>query len=372
MDLYSFLGVSRAASADEIERAYRRLARRYHPGINPGDRVAAETFRRVQQAYEVLGHAEHRQEYDRGVSRTVATEVQAAVSFEGFDFSAPAEGPLAATFSELFADVFQEAARQVASPTRGAALEATAQVSFEDAVRGGQCVLSIMRQERCPSCAGDGRIARPAVSCPACGGLGGRRWARGHLVFTKPCEACDSTGRLTSQPCGSCGASGVCPRSEVVTLLIPPGIESGARMAVPGRGHAGARGGPAGDLYVTIEVPDHPFFRRDGRDLRLTLPVAVHEAALGARVDVPTLDGPVRLRIPPGTPSGQRLRLRGHGVPPSSGADGDDPGDLIVEMQIVLPPVKDERSRELLREFGRLNDVDVRKHLFGQQDGGTS
>lgn len=365
MDLYALLSVSRAASADEIERAYRRLARRYHPGINPGDRVAGETFRRIQQAYDVLGDAEHRRDYDRGASRAAVAEVQATVAFEGFDFSAPAEGPLAATFSELFADVFQQAAREVTSPTRGAALEATARVSFEAAVRGGPCALSIMRQERCPSCAGDGRIARPAVSCPVCGGAGGRRWARGSLVFTKPCEACDGTGRLTSEPCGACSGAGVSPRSEVVTIDLPPGLEAGARISVPGRGHAGARGGPAGDLYVTIEVADHPFFRRAGRDLHLTLPVAVHEAALGARVDVPTLDGPVRLRIPPGTPSGRRLRLRGHGVPGSSGSSGDEAGDLLVDVQIVLPPVTDERSRELLREFGRLNDVDVRAHLVG-------
>ena len=152
------------------------------------------------------------------------------------------------------------------------------------------------------------------------------------------------------------------PRSEVVTIGIPPGIEAGARVAIPGRGNAGARGGPAGDLYATVDVGDHPFFRRVGRDLHLTLPVAVHEAALDARLDVPTLDGPVRLRIPPGTPSGQRLRLRGRGVPSAAGPG--DAGDLVVEVQIVLPPVRDERSKALLKEFGRLNDVDVREHFF--------
>jgi molecular chaperone DnaJ len=286
------------------------------------------------------------------------------VSFEGLDTGARAEGPLAATFSELFADVFHEAAQQGIAPTRGAALEAGARIAFKDAVRGGQAALSIMRQERCPACAGDGRVARPPVACPACGGHGDRRWARGHLVFTKPCDACDATGRLTREPCMACRGLGIAPRSEVVTVMIPPGVESGARIAVPGRGHAGARGGPAGDLYVTIEVLDHPFFRRDGRDLQLLLPVAVHEAALGARVDVPTLNGSVRLRIPPGTPSGQRFRLAGEGVPSLAGG-ADDAGDLVVEVQIVLPPVRDERSRELLKEFGRLNDVDVRAQRFG-------
>ena len=360
MDLYSLLGVTRAASAGEIERAYRRLARRYHPGINPGDRVAEEMFRQIQRAYDILADLEQRRDYDRGATPPPAQVVEASVSFEGFDFSAPAEGPLAATFAELFADVFQDAAREAVTPTRGAAVNATLRLSFADAVRGGQFPISVVRQERCGACGGAGRVARPVASCPACAGSGQRRWARGHMVFTKPCEACDGRGQVTSQPCRTCAATGIAPRSEVVTLNVPPGIEDGARVAVPGRGQAGARGGPAGDLYVTIDVAPHPFFRRDGRNLCLTLPVAAHEAALGARVDVPTLDGAVKLKIPPNTSSGARLIVRGQGVPAAAG----EPGDLIVDVQIVLPPVKDERSRELLREFSRLNDVDVRRHLF--------
>jgi molecular chaperone DnaJ len=361
VDLYTLLGLSRAASADEIERAYRRLARRYHPGINPGDARAEETYRQIQYAYSVLADLEQRREYDRGASRTNA-QTETAVSFEGFDFSAPAEGPLAATFSELFAGVFQDAAREATTPSRGSDIETTLGLSFVDAVRGGQFPLSVVRQDRCPACAGDGRIPRPAVACPACGGHSARRWARGHMVFTAPCETCDGTGRLTTHGCRTCLGVGVQTRSEVVTIGVPPGIERGARIAVPGRGNAGARGGPAGDLYVTIEVGDHPFFRRTGRDLYLTLPLAVHEAALGARIDVPTLDGPVRVRIPPGTSSGRQLRLSGRGVPAANG--GGEPGDLIVETQIVLPPIRDERSKELLREFGRLNDVDVRREIF--------
>jgi molecular chaperone DnaJ len=256
--------------------------------------------------------------------------------------------------------VCQDAAREAVTPTRGAAVNATLGLSFADAVRGGQFPISVVRHERCSACGGAGRVARPVASCPACAGTGLRRWARGHMVFTKPCESCDGSGRLTSQPCRICAGTGVAPRSEVVTVNVPPGIDTGARIAVPGRGQAGGRGGPAGDLYVTIEVAPHPFFRRDGRNLFLTLPIAAHEAALGARVDVPTLDGSVKLKVPPNTPSGARLLLRGHGVPAAAG----EPGDLIVDVQIVLPPVKDERSRELLREFSRLNDADVRRHLF--------
>lgn len=367
MDLYGALDLDATATAADIERAYLRLARRYHPRINPGDRLAEERFRQVSQAYEVLGNADRRREYDR--SRTIErpTTVSATIAFEGFDFSSIAQGHEAATFSEMFSDVFQDAARRATSPEQGTALELTMSLSFEDAMRGGQFPISVVRQERCPGCAGTGRVAIAPVSCPVCRGAGATRWARGHMVFTKPCEPCGSTGRLTSQSCRMCAGMGLQARSEVVTLVIPPGIDDGARLAVPGRGHAGARGGPMGDLYVSVEVSPHPVFTRDGRDLRMLLPVAVHEAALGAKVDVPTLNGPVKVKIPPGTGSGTRLRVAGHGVPSAHSADPALAGDLIAEVQIVLPPVRDERSKALLREFGALNPGDVRAHLFGAQ-----
>jgi molecular chaperone DnaJ len=363
MNLYALLGVGRDASAEDIERAYRRLARRYHPGVNPGDPVAGERYRQIQQAYAVLADGEQRGAYDRGVTPPPMMGVRTAVSFAGFDFSAPADGPFAATFSELFADVFQDAAREAATPTRGSDIEIVLAVSFETAVRGGTSPVSVTRQERCPSCAGSGRVPRPAAPCSACRGSGSRRWARGHMVFTKACEACGGGGRVAAVPCPPCQGAGVQARSEVVTIAVPAGVESGARLAVPGRGHAGARGGPAGDLYAIVDIAPHPHFRRSGRDIHITLPVAVHEAALGARVAVPTLDGPVRLKIPPGTSSGQWLRLRGLGVA-GPGGGRDMAGDLIAEVVIVLPPVRDERSKALLREFGELNQGDVRAHLF--------
>jgi molecular chaperone DnaJ len=365
VDLYGALDLGPAASSADIERAYLRLARRYHPRLNPGDRRAEERFRQVQQAYDVLGDAARRQEYDRSRTFLDAAAVETAIAFEGFDFSSLAQGHEAATFSEMFSDVFQDAARRVTAPARGAALELTMSLSFEDAMRGGQFPVSVVRQERCHVCAGGGRVAMAPVACPVCRATGATRWARGHMVFTKPCEACDATGRLTAQNCRTCAGAGVQARSEVVTLVIPPGIDDGARLAVPGRGHAGARGGPMGDLYVTIQVGAHRVFTRDGRDLRVMLPVAIHEAALGARVDVPTLGGPVKVKIPPGTASGTKLRVRGQGIPSSHSDDPALAGDLIAEVQIVLPPVRDERSKELLREFGALNPGDVRAHLFG-------
>jgi molecular chaperone DnaJ len=364
MDFYALLGLNRAASRAEIVRAYRRLARRYHPGVNPGDSVAAERYRLIQNAYDILADVERRQDYDRGAVPAAGDgSLEVTVAFDGFDFSATADGAKAATFAELFADVFHDAAREATTPSRGVDIEETARVSFEDAVRGGAVALSITRHDRCPACLGDGRVPRPPVLCPACGGQGTARWARGHMVFTRTCEHCDGQGRLVTQTCRACAGVGLAARSEMVTVMTPPGLETGARVAVPGRGHAGALGGPAGDLYVTIEVTDHRVFRRLGRDLHVTLPVGVHEAGLGAEVDVPTLEGPVRLKVPPGTAAGTKLRVRGRGVPAASG-DAAEAGDLIAEVQIVLPAVLDPRSVELLREFGRRNGASVRQHLF--------
>ena len=366
MDLYALLGVGRGASAGEIERAYRRLARRSHPGINPGDRAAAEMFRRVQHAFDVLANVERRREYDRGAAAPqVAGPANPALAFEGFDFSFTAEGPTAATFTELFADVFQDVAREATTPTRGGDIELAVDLPFRDAILGGRFPVSVTRQERCTACHGDGRIPRPAAACPECEGQGSRRWARGHMVFTRVCEHCGGAGRLTAQPCRSCGGAGIQARSEVVTIDTPPGVPDGARVAVPGRGNAGARGGPSGDLYLTVRVLPHAHLVRDGQHLFLKLPLAVHEAALGARIEVPTLDDVVVLKVPPGTPSGRRFRVVGAGVPAPAGANPSAAGDLLIEVEIVLPPIRDERSRQLLKEFGERNPGNVREHLFG-------
>lgn len=364
MDLYEILGVSSAASADEIERAYRRLARRHHPGLNPGDRQAEERYKQIDQAYRILADREQRLAYDRGPAAAHPAQVDSltTVSFAGFDFSAAAEGTSAGTFSELFADMFQHAAERATSADRGLEIHTSLRLAFEDAVRGGEFPLSIVRQECCAPCGGQGWTSAEPNRCADCDGQGTLRWARGHMVFTKSCERCAGRGFLNRQRCRGCGGAGVQTRGEVVTVRVPPGIEPGARLVVSGRGHA-VRGAAPGDLYVTIDVADHRVFQRSGRDLRVIVPIAVHEAAFGARVEVPTLDGRVKLRVPPGASAGQQFRVRGHGVPAPSG-NPEDAGDLLVELQLVLAPVRDERSRELLREFARLNDVDVRKHLF--------
>jgi molecular chaperone DnaJ len=361
VDLYALLGVTRTASAVEVERAYRRLTRRYHPGVNPGDRVAERLYQQVQEAYLVLGDAERRREYDRG-SAPAADEAP-PVAFDGFDFSVAVDGPLAATFSELFSDVFQQAAREATTPSRGLDVPVTLHLPFEDAVRGTQVPLSVTRHERCAGCRGRGFLARSVGVCAVCAGDGVRKWARGHMVFSKTCEACGGNGQSVRDACVACHGAGVTPRTEVVTIDIPPGLESGSRVAVPGRGHAGALGGPAGDLYVTVEVGTHRYLTRRGADLHLMLPVAIHEAAFGAVVTVPGLDGPVRVRIPAGTRSGATVVVRGRGGVKTGVAER---GDLVVTVQIALPTKLDARSRELLREFGQINTGDVRQGLFEQ------
>ena len=208
---------------------------------------------------------------------------------------------------------------------------------------------------------GVGRLHVSETRCPHCHGTGIVKSARGHMVFSKPCALCGGSGRQRQARCPTCGGQQIEMRTESLTISVPPGLADGARIRVPGKGHVGRNGGENGDLYITVHVQPHPLFQRDGDDLHLIVPVAIHEAALGAKIDVPSIDGPARLRVPPGTQSGQRFRVRERGVP--SPRDGRR-GDLVVEVRLVLPRLLDERSKELLREFGRINSGDVREALI--------
>jgi len=363
MNLYELLGVAPTAGFDEIKRAYRRLARRYHPDINPGDRTAALRFRAVADAYEVLIDPERRRDYDVLGSAAVVMEAAATFGFDGFDFSAGAVGGTAAsTFGDLFADVIQDAVSGPAeAPTPGADLYLSVAITFEEAVRGVEKTVAVSRRDVCHGCRGRGVQPVAEATCPACRGAGAVRTARGHMMFTKACARCGGSGRLRHAVCLPCGGQGVEPRNETTTLTIPAGVGPGEQMRIPGLGHAGTRGAAAGDLYVTVDVAPHPVFRREGDDLHVMVPVALHEAALGVRFEIPTLDGPARIRVPPGTQSGQRFRLRERGVPSLRRRLR---GDLIVEIRIVLPSVLDQRSRELLHEFGLVNTEDVRAGLW--------
>ena len=271
-------------------------------------------------------------------------------------------GAAAPTFGDLFADVLKQRndPGDNGAPARGADLHQSLSLPFEEAMRGGPRQLALTRQDWCRACQGTGRLQAVESRCVHCHGTGSVKSARGHMVFSKPCTHCGGTGRQVQTRCPVCGGAQVEMRVETLTIQVPAGLADGARVRVPGKGHAGRNGGEAGDLYVTIRVEPHPVFRREGDDLHLVVPIAVHEAALGAKVDVPSLEGHARLRVPPGTQSGQRFRLRERGVP--SARDGRR-GDLVVEVRLVLPRLLDERSKELLREFGRLNADDVRKEM---------
>jgi len=358
VDFYIILGLERGASTSDVKRAYKRLARKFHPDINPGDRTAAAQFRQIAEAYATLSDPDRRRHYD-AVGLTSAGET-APFGFEGFDFSVSVGGDSAPTFGDLFAEVIgqRQAERHEGVPARGADLHQAIGLTFEEAVRGGQHSLVVTRQEHCRNCRGLGFLQVAESRCVQCHGSGVLKSARGHMVFSKPCVTCGGTGRQRQSRCPACLGQQVETRTETLAINVPAGLADGARIRIQGKGHAGRNGGESGDLYVSIQVQAHPVFRREGDDLHLVVPIAIHEAALGAKIDVQSFDGPARVRIPPGTQSGQRFRLHERGVP--SARDGRR-GDLIVEVKLVLPRLLDERSKELLREFGRINAADVRQ-----------
>ncbi|MBE3072441.1 MAG: J domain-containing protein [Acidobacteria bacterium] len=362
MDLYDVLGLRRGASPGDVKRAYRRLARRFHPDINPGDRAADARFRQIAFAYETLIDEDRRRQYDQ--TGTTDRPVEGpSYGFEGFDFTVEVTSAHdASTFGDLFADVLRRAAGAPAGrqSVRGSDLHATVPLGFLESMRGADCPVTVTRFETCRICSGAGLVQTPETRCPQCRGVGALRSTRGHMVFAKPCEPCGGTGQLQQLACRACDGQGIEPRAETIGVHVPAGAPDGMQIRVPGRGHTGPHGGPAGDLYVRVAVSPHPLFTREGDDLHFHVPVTVHEAGLGARIELPTPSGPARLRVPPGTASGRQFRLHGRGAPsPRTG----EPGDLVVEVRIVWPAVVDERSKELLREFGRINNGDVRKDL---------
>ena len=362
MDFYVILGLQRGATLADVKRAYKRLARRFHPDINPGDRMAASQFRQIAEAYETLSDPDRRRRYD---ATGASTEPGSGPTFgfEGFDFTVSVHGNDAPTFGDLFADVLyqREARRPKSDAERGVDLHQSITLTFEDAMRGRQRSVTVTRQEQCGTCKGQGGLNVAETRCTHCHGAGVVKSARGHMIFSRPCAYCGGSGRKRQERCSSCGGQGVEMRTETLTINIPHGLAEGARIRIPEKGHVGSNGGETGDLYITVHVQPHPLFRREGDDLHVTMAIAVHEAALGAKIEVPTLDGHARLRVPPGTQSGQKFRLRERGIP--SPRDGRR-GDVVVEVRLALPKILDERSKELLREFGRLNNAeDVRREV---------
>src|ERR1700722_4434748 len=266
MDFYVILGLDRGATLGDIKRAYKRLARRYHPDINPGDRMAAAHFRQIAEAYETLSDPDRRRRYD-ATGTAIEIEGGSAFGFEGFDFTVSVAGTSASTFGDLFADVFQrDPAGDAGAAERGVDLHQEMTLDFEEAMRGGRRSLSVMRQEHCPGCRGTGRQSITETRCVHCHGTGTVKSARGHMVFSKPCTHCDGSGRQRQAPCAACGGQQVKMRTETLTVNVPAGLADGARIRVPGKGHVGRNGGEPGDLYINVRVAPHPLFQRVGDD----------------------------------------------------------------------------------------------------------
>ena len=354
-DYYKTLGVARDAKPEEIKKAYRRLARKYHPDVNPGTESEAQ-FKRISEAYDVLSDPKKREVYDRyGTYSEAAERMGGQGAGPGFDFSSFG----GSSFRDIFAELFGGAkgapgagARAAATqPERGNDIEYPLSISFEEAVRGLTTNLTFSRLESCAACKGSGNGRGATAVCQTCRGTG---QGPGGV-----CADCGGAGRKAV--CEKCRGRGVVERRETLrNVKIPAGVDTGSRVRVAGKGNAGKRGGQPGDLFIVTKVADHPYFTRKGDNLYCTVPVTVPEAALGARIEVPTLDGPTVMRVPPGTQSGQKFRLRERGVP---SLRGNARGDQFVEVKIVLPTVISEETKKVLAEYARLNPENPREDL---------
>jgi len=365
MSPYELLGLDRDASEAQVRRAYRRLARRWHPDLNPGNAEAARHYVAITEAFETLVDPVRRRAFDASGVVTAPIPVSPP-AFAGFDFSLTVQGAEASTFGDLFVDVFRQAAGGAADATRSVDLHTEITLSLAEVLHGGTRRVDVQRRVACRLCRGLGVLDAPPTTCRTCGGAGQQRLGRGHMVFVRPCETCQGAGVIGKRACHGCHGQGQHDATESVVISLPPGLAEGDQIVQTGEGHAGVRGGPAGDLHLRIRIAPDARLTRQGNDLHMVLPVAVHEAILGARVIVPTADGPVSVRVPPGIQSGQRLRLRERGVP--SRRTGTR-GDLVLDVQLVLPPVIDARGRELMQEFARLHPEDVRAHWHAADDG---
>jgi molecular chaperone DnaJ len=400
-DYYEILGVKKSASADDIRKAFRKLARKFHPDVNPGDKSAEEKFKALSEANDVLSDPKKRKIYDQvgfysdnidpataeAYARAGASGggfpggfpggqqgSQGGVHFDfgGFDFSDLMDNANrgrkssgGGSFRDIFGSIFgggRGAAPAEEGPEPGTDLEYQVNVPFWTAIRGGVMRLNITRQDVCSQCHGQGALEAPG-KCPECNGTGQITQTGGRMKFNVQCPRCQGTGKnLTT--CPTCHGEGTVTNTEPLEVRIKAGTRDGQRIRLPGKGNAGAHGGIPGDLYAIIRTGDHPIFHRDGDDISLTVPVSAAEAALGAKIEVPTIDGRALLKIPPGTQSGQKLRLREKGVP-SATREGVR-GDEIVEIAVKVPMPRDERTKELLRELAKLNPEDPRAELWSK------
>ncbi len=366
-DLYKVLGVSKKASDDEIKKAYRKLARKYHPDRNPDDAAAEEKFKEVQGAYDTLSDPEKREQYDAGGM------------FSGFGGGpgGPAGGPFGPggfgsgggggpDFGDILSGIFGRGGggRGRPGPQRGRDLETELSLSFDQAVNGAQVSVSVPKAERCTTCHGSG--AKPGtapVTCPRCEGRGVDAESQGFFSISQPCPQCGGAGQIIEDPCPTCGGSGLTRQTKRYRVNIPAGVRDGARIRLAGKGEAGPRGGPPGDLYVITRVKPSPVFRRlDGSNLEVTVPITIAEALRGATIEVPTLNGTKKIKVPAGTKHGTIQRLRGEGPPKPSGKGN---GDIRYRLEIDVPSELTEEQEEAADKLAEaLNGADPRAELL--------
>src|ERR687896_914854 len=365
-DYYKVLGVDRKASQEDIKKAYRKLARKYHPDTN-NDTGAEERFKQVSEAYDVLGDPEKRKKYDRGGS-----VFGGAGPFGGGTAGGAGAGGDFGSFSDIPSNIFNTTAGRGGARTRPASergrdLETTVSLSFDQAVEGAQVPVSVATHVACNTCRGTG--ARPGTSpivCPVCQGRGVESQGQGVFSITRPCSRCGGSGTVIEEPCPTCGGQGRLRELKKYRVNIPPGVKEGSRIRLPGKGEAGLRGGPAGDLFVITHVAESPIFERKGDHLEVEVPITVAEALGGADVEVPTLAGTKKLRVPPGTRHGTVQRLRGEG-PAIPGSNGK--GDLHYRFVIDVPRDLSEEQRRAVDELSKVMNGNLRERILREAKG---
>lgn len=350
-DYYEILGVTRDASEADLKKAFRQLAMKYHPDRNPDDKESEDKFKEINEAYSCLCVAEKRSHYDR-----FGTSEGMGAGYGGSPFG----GGFGDVFEDLFGDFFGTfSGRRRARPTKGNDLRYDLDLTLMEAAFGIEKDIEVPRWEDCNACKGTGSAPGKApVNCPNCQGAGQIRMQQGFFSILKTCGKCGGEGRVITDPCKTCNGQGKTRKHKNINLKIPAGVDTGSRLRVSGEGEMGFQGGPRGDLYIYLNVEEHPVFKRDGNDLFCDVPISFPQAALGAEIEAPTLYGPEKLKIPAGTPSGRIFHLKGKGIQKLGGSHR---GDQIVRVYVEVPKTLTARQKELLEEFAKINGDEIAK-----------
>jgi len=354
-DYYSILGVSRDASPEEIKRAFRRLARKYHPDLNHGNKESEEKFKELNEAYSCLSDPERRANYDR-----YGTAEGPAGNGYGFE----------TTFTDIFEDIFEgffgSFGFKKNRPSKGADLRYDLTITLEEAAFGVEKTIKFPRWEQCKTCNGSGiKPGTEPIVCPSCGGSGHIRYNQGFFSVSKTCLKCGGKGKIIKDPCADCSGAGKIRVERELSIKIPPGVDTGSKLKISGEGEIGEFGGPHGDLYIFINVKEHDIFKREGQNLYCSAPVSFVKAVFGGEIEVPTLDGKEKIEIPAGTPSGRVFKIKGKGLPRVGSSHR---GDQIVTVYIEVPKKLTERQRELLEEFAQVSGEEIKKSSRGLKD----